>query len=78
MSDPAAIRRDLKIKTGAAKRCADTDTSINVARRGHDLTFHRLLKEHNSYRDEATQNELKANKLVADGADEWDVKNAVR
>ncbi|EIN14406.1 hypothetical protein PUNSTDRAFT_41634 [Punctularia strigosozonata HHB-11173 SS5] len=57
MSDTATLKRQLKIKSGAAKR---------------------LLKEHNSYRNEAEQLQLKRDKLIADGAEEWDVKNAGR
>ena len=37
----------------------------------------RLLKEHQSYRKEVEEQNIKVNKLVADGAEEWDIKNAV-
>lgn len=30
------------------------------------------------YRNEVEEHKLKHDKLVADGADEWDVKNSVR
>ncbi|EUC66286.1 tubulin-binding cofactor A [Rhizoctonia solani AG-3 Rhs1AP] len=36
----------------------------------------RLWKEHNLYRQEALQLKVKHDKLVADGADEYDIKNA--
>ncbi|KAG8688234.1 hypothetical protein FRC11_005816 [Ceratobasidium sp. 423] len=36
----------------------------------------RLWKEHNMYRQEALQLKVKHDKLVADGADEYDIKNA--
>ncbi|QRV88101.1 tubulin-specific chaperone A [Ceratobasidium sp. AG-Ba] len=36
----------------------------------------RLWKEHNLYRQEALQFKVKYDKLVAEGADEWDIKNA--
>ncbi|CAE6450145.1 unnamed protein product [Rhizoctonia solani] len=36
----------------------------------------RLSKEHNMYRQEALQLKVKHDKLVADGADEYDIKNA--
>ncbi|KAG9083027.1 hypothetical protein FS749_006354 [Ceratobasidium sp. UAMH 11750] len=36
----------------------------------------RLWKEHNMYREEAQQLKIKYDKLVADDADEWDIKNA--
>ncbi|QRW16496.1 tubulin-specific chaperone A [Rhizoctonia solani] len=38
----------------------------------------RLWKEHNMYRQEALQLKSKLDKLVAEGADEYDIKNAVR
>ncbi|KAF8709729.1 TBCA family, partial [Rhizoctonia solani] len=36
----------------------------------------RLWKEHNMYRQEALQLKSKLDKLVAEGADEYDIKNA--
>ena len=36
-----------------------------------------LLKEHQSYKKEVEQQTIKVDKLVADGAEEWDIKNAV-
>jgi tubulin-specific chaperone A len=57
MSDPASLRRQLKIKSGVATR---------------------LLKEHNMYRKEAEDQQRKLDKFVADGAEEWDIKNATR
>lgn len=42
------------------------------------LYDYRLYKEQNMYRDEVEAQKLKLDKLVADGAEEWDVKNAVR
>ena len=38
----------------------------------------RLYKEHKSYILEQEQQKIKLDKLVADGAEEWDIKNAVR
>jgi len=35
----------------------------------------RVLKDHNSYKNEATEQKIKADKLVADGAEEWHQKN---
>ncbi|KAF9531857.1 hypothetical protein CPB83DRAFT_760772 [Crepidotus variabilis] len=55
MSDVAAVRRQLKIKTGAAGR---------------------LYKETSLYRKEVLQLEAKRTKLLQDGAEDWDVKNA--
>ncbi|KIP11705.1 hypothetical protein PHLGIDRAFT_437851 [Phlebiopsis gigantea 11061_1 CR5-6] len=57
MSDTAAIQRQLRIKTGVAKR---------------------LFKEHRSYILEAEQQKIKLDKFVADGAEDWDIKNAKR
>ncbi|OCH90060.1 tubulin binding cofactor A [Obba rivulosa] len=57
-SDPtAALRRQLKIKTGAAKR---------------------LSKEHRSYQTEEEDLKRALDKFLADGAEEWDIKNARR
>jgi hypothetical protein len=42
-----------------------------------DDVMDRLWKEHNMYRQEALQLKAKLDKLVADGADEYDIKNAV-
>ncbi|CAE6457257.1 unnamed protein product [Rhizoctonia solani] len=36
----------------------------------------RLWKEHNLYRQEALQLQVKHDKLVAEGADQYDIKNA--
>ncbi|EPQ60152.1 tubulin binding cofactor A [Gloeophyllum trabeum ATCC 11539] len=55
MSDIATIRRQLKIKTGAAKR---------------------LLKEHGLYKKEADEGKMKVDKLIADGAEGWEVRNS--
>jgi hypothetical protein len=38
---------------------------------------YRLWKEHNMYRQDALKLKAKLDKLVADGADEYDIKNAV-
>ncbi|KAF8605488.1 tubulin binding cofactor A [Ceratobasidium sp. AG-I] len=38
----------------------------------------RLWKEHNMYRQEALQLKVKLDKLVADNADEWNIKNATK
>ncbi|KAJ7601301.1 tubulin binding cofactor A [Roridomyces roridus] len=53
--DLATLRRQLKIKTGAASR---------------------LNKEHGMYQKEAADLKIKKDKLRADGAEEWDIKNA--
>jgi len=55
MSDPASIRRQLKIKTGVTER---------------------LTKEHKLYRKETEVQQRKRDKLIADGAEDWDIKNA--
>jgi len=57
MSDIASIRRQLKIKSGVAKR---------------------LLKEHNLYQKEAEDQKIKLDKFVAEGAEDWDIKNATK
>ena len=36
------------------------------------------MKEVGMYRKEVEQNQIRLQKLRADGAEEWDVKNAVR
>ncbi|TDL28137.1 tubulin binding cofactor A [Rickenella mellea] len=54
MSDPASIRRQLKIKTGVVNR---------------------LIKENQLYRKECVAQKLKVDKFVADGAEDWDIKN---
>lgn len=41
------------------------------------IVYYRLWKEHNLYRQEALQLKVKLDKLTADNADEWDIKNAV-
>jgi hypothetical protein len=46
--------------------------------RVHRRHSRRLLKEHGSYKDEIVQLQLKHDKFVAEGAEEWDIKNAVR
>ncbi|EGN93194.1 hypothetical protein SERLA73DRAFT_190110 [Serpula lacrymans var. lacrymans S7.3] len=38
----------------------------------------RLLKEHSLYRKEAEEQKRKHDKMVADGADEWDVRSAAK
>ena len=38
----------------------------------------RLYKEHRSYILEEEQQKIKLDKFVADNAEEWDIKNAVR
>ncbi|KAJ6623115.1 tubulin binding cofactor A-domain-containing protein [Mycena sp. CBHHK59/15] len=55
MSDIAALRRQLKIKSGVTMR---------------------LKKENGMYQKEVVDQKLKKVKLVADGAEEWDIKNA--
>ncbi|KAJ7750323.1 tubulin binding cofactor A-domain-containing protein [Mycena metata] len=54
-ADIAALRRQLKIKSGVTSR---------------------LKKEHELYQKEAVDQKIKQDKLVADGAEEWDIKNA--
>ncbi|KAF7793476.1 hypothetical protein EIP86_004588 [Pleurotus ostreatoroseus] len=57
MSDRATLLRQLKIKSGVAKR---------------------LYKEHRSYILEEEQQKIKLDKFVAENAEDWDIKNAVR
>lgn len=38
----------------------------------------RLFKEHRSYVLEEEQQKIKVDKFVADGAEDWDIKNGVR
>ncbi|KAL0951716.1 hypothetical protein HGRIS_008392 [Hohenbuehelia grisea] len=38
----------------------------------------RLFKEHNLYRQEATDQQAKLDKFKANNAEEWDIKNATR
>ncbi|KZV84306.1 tubulin binding cofactor A [Exidia glandulosa HHB12029] len=54
MSDQAALKRQLKIKTGVVKR---------------------LLKELTVYKQELEDQQLKLDKFIADGAEDWDIKN---
>ncbi|CAL1694220.1 unnamed protein product [Somion occarium] len=54
MSDKTTIHRQLRIKTGTAKR---------------------LFKEHLSYQKEEEQLKRKLDKFIADGAEDWDIKN---
>jgi len=42
-----------------------------------DFTLHRLAKETKLYGTETTALEAKKAKFIADGAEEWDIKNAV-
>ncbi|KZV69714.1 tubulin binding cofactor A [Peniophora sp. CONT] len=55
MSEVEKTRKQLRIKTGVAKR---------------------LMKEVGMYRKEVEQNQIRLEKLRADGAEDWDVKNA--
>jgi len=55
MSDTAAVRRQLQIKSGATNR---------------------LKKEHELYQKELVDQKIKTDRLVADGADEWAIKNS--
>jgi tubulin-specific chaperone A len=76
MSDATSLKRNLKIKTGAVKRwvrwvCMPGD-------RADRAIVWRLLKENTAYKNEVTELRQKADRLRADGADEWDVQNAVR
>ncbi|KAJ3936426.1 MAG: tubulin binding cofactor A-domain-containing protein [Lentinula lateritia] len=57
MSETAALIRQLRIKSGAAKR---------------------LWKENTLYRKDTVDLQLKLDKMIADGAEEWDLKNAKR
>ncbi|KAJ7150216.1 tubulin binding cofactor A-domain-containing protein [Mycena filopes] len=54
-ADIAALRRQLKIKSGVTSR---------------------LKKEHELYQKELVDQKLRKDKLIADGAEEWDIKNA--
>ena len=42
-----------------------------------DFVLHRLAKETKLYGTETTALEVKRDKFIADGAEEWDIKNAV-
>jgi hypothetical protein len=42
-----------------------------------DFKLHRLAKETKLYGTETTALEVKKAKFIADGAEEWDIKNAV-
>ncbi|KAJ7269265.1 tubulin binding cofactor A-domain-containing protein [Mycena haematopus] len=55
MSDTAALRRQLKIKSGVTNR---------------------LKKEYELYQKELVDQKLKTDKLIANGAEEWDIKNS--
>jgi len=57
MIDPAAVRKQLKIKSSATQR---------------------LAKEAKLYATETTALEAKRAKFIADGAEEWDIKNATK
>ncbi|KAF5392601.1 hypothetical protein D9757_002277 [Collybiopsis confluens] len=57
MTETAALKRQLKIKSGAAKR---------------------LLKENKLYRKETEDLHRRLDRMIADNAEEWDVKNAKR
>ena len=81
MKDLATVRRQLKIKTGVAKRfvsyidhfySADWVVCILIVR------VYRLFKEHRSYVLEEEQQKIKLDKFIADNAEDWDIKNAVR
>lgn len=41
------------------------------------MAANRLFKEHKSYVVEEEQQQIKLDKFVANGAEEWDIKNAV-
>lgn len=79
MSDKTTVLRQLKIKSGVAKRYVHH----RVSRRAPPLTFiarlfaRSLYKEQKSYVVEAEQQKIKLDKFVADGAENWDIKNAV-
>ena len=44
----------------------------------HGVAACRLYKEHRSYILEEEQQKIKLDKFIAENAEEWDVKNAVR
>ena len=78
MSEVEKTRKQLKIKAGVAKRC---DAPLARRRTGTseaEPNAQRLMKEVGMYRKEVEQNQIRLEKLRADGAEEWDVKNAVR
>jgi len=83
MSDTPGIKRQLKIKSGVAKRCVRLRVLCsNFA----NIADGSLFKEHNMYRAEAEENTKKLEIFKADGAggdteggnEEWNIKNAVR
>jgi hypothetical protein len=72
--DVTNLRRQIKIKTGVVKRYA---CDISVRMLAETFRGRSLFKEHNLYNQEATQQKVKVDKMVADNADEYDIKNAV-
>jgi tubulin-specific chaperone A len=80
-TDIATLKRQIKIKSGAAKRYVMIRFQ-NGARAHKIITSsldNSLTKENGMYRKEAEEMKRKLDKLIADGnsSDEWDVKNAV-
>jgi hypothetical protein len=74
MSDTVLERRQLKIKTGVVKRCG-----VSLSRTFFQLNGgERLKKEYKLYLDEVNKNTKRRGDLIAEGAEEWYVKNAVR
>lgn len=105
MSDQAALKRQLKIKTGVVKRCVLSPqervrsrliTRLSPAflskrvlvslRRAFCLPIRSglrvarpcsLLKELTVYKSELEDQQRKLDKFIADGAEDWDIKNGV-
>lgn len=67
----AATRKQLKINTGVVKR----SVIHRVIYLFHPIYMRRLLKEYNLYKTEAEEQKRKVDKYIADGKDEYDVRN---
>lgn len=69
----AATCKQLKINTGVVKR----SVIHRVIYFFHPINTRRLLKEYNLYKNEAEEQKRKVDKYIADGKDEYDIRNQV-
>lgn len=69
--------RPIKIKTGVLNRSAPPRSSCSVLQLT-SMSGLRLVKEERTYRDEAEAQKRTLDAYIAQGKDEWDIKNAVR
>ncbi|TFY71835.1 hypothetical protein EVG20_g1178 [Dentipellis fragilis] len=76
--DTPALRRQLQIKAGVAKRSVCMSMPYPSIPTHSRCTIHRIVKEQRIYRDEVEELRRKTDKLAAEGAEEWDIKNGVR